>query len=243
MPRPKACPISVRQAKTAKRLYFDVIPKAVDEIHQQLRTLPRPDGRAATGEPRLHIHNGDVPESTNGRALRDAVETRVGLRRRGKEKLWGFIRPNAPEASPRGEPRSGPGPQASPIRYYNDFVKPTARLPRGPPSRKPRRCASCPNALAMRTKALKRDRAEEAQEGVEADLPAVDWHDDEFLQSIVFAIGKTHGFDPLRSWFSALYRCFWVPARARASAGSSRFTGSRRTKALIAQGLAGELAG
>jgi lysyl-tRNA synthetase class 1 len=39
--------------KTAKRLYFDVIPKAVDEYHQQLRPIPARTGRSATGEPGL----------------------------------------------------------------------------------------------------------------------------------------------------------------------------------------------
>jgi lysyl-tRNA synthetase class 1 len=29
-----------QKPKTAKRLYFDVIPKAVDEYHQQLRAYP-----------------------------------------------------------------------------------------------------------------------------------------------------------------------------------------------------------
>ena len=39
--------------KTAKRLYFDVIPKNVDEYHQQLARLRRAGHRGAAGEPGL----------------------------------------------------------------------------------------------------------------------------------------------------------------------------------------------
>jgi hypothetical protein len=51
-----------QKPKTAKRLYFDVIPKAVDEYHQQLRAYPDQDARAAAGEPGLPHPRGDVPE-------------------------------------------------------------------------------------------------------------------------------------------------------------------------------------
>ena len=53
----------ISRPKTAKRLYFDVIPRAMDEYHQQLRAYPdqTPEQRAAN--PVWHIHSGDVPAS------------------------------------------------------------------------------------------------------------------------------------------------------------------------------------
>ena len=52
-----------QKPKTAKRLYFDVIPRAVDEYHQQLRAYPTQDAAQKVNNPVFHIHSGDVPES------------------------------------------------------------------------------------------------------------------------------------------------------------------------------------
>ena len=52
-----------QKPKTAKRMYFDVIPKAVDEYHQQLRAYETQDEKARLNNPVWHIHNGHVPKS------------------------------------------------------------------------------------------------------------------------------------------------------------------------------------
>ncbi len=53
-----------QKPKTAKRMHFDVIPKAVDEYHQQLRAYPDAGCRPQqVNNPVWHIHGGDVPES------------------------------------------------------------------------------------------------------------------------------------------------------------------------------------
>ena len=80
-----------------------------------------------------------------------------------------------------------------------------------------------------------------AQEGKDVPLPAVDWQDDEFLQSIVFAIGKTHGFDPLRDWFSGLYEVLLGASQGPRFGGFIALYGIDETRTLIARGLAGEL--
>src|SRR5712691_5234031 len=48
-----------REPKAAKRLYFDVIPRHVDEYHQQLEAYPRQDLRQRLSNPVWHIHSGD----------------------------------------------------------------------------------------------------------------------------------------------------------------------------------------
>jgi lysyl-tRNA synthetase class 1 len=49
--------------KTAKRMHFDVIPKAVDEYHQQLRAYADQDAAHRVNNPVFHIHGHDVPAS------------------------------------------------------------------------------------------------------------------------------------------------------------------------------------
>jgi hypothetical protein len=62
--------------------------------------------RARLNNPVWHIHGGDVPESTDGGAVRDAAEpASVGRRARPtRSTLWGFIRRYAPDASPESHP-------------------------------------------------------------------------------------------------------------------------------------------
>ncbi len=52
-----------QKPKTAKRMYFDVIPKAVDEYHQQLKAYPAQDVDAQVNNPVWHIHHGHPPAS------------------------------------------------------------------------------------------------------------------------------------------------------------------------------------
>jgi lysyl-tRNA synthetase class 1 len=226
--------------KTAKRLYFDVIPKAVDEYHQQLRAYPGQTVEQQLANPVYHIHNGDVPDSTMVVPFAMLLNLASVSGAEVKEKLWGFIQRYAPDASPEGNPDLDQAAGFA-IRYYNDFVKPTRqfRLPTEQEAAAMRELSEC---LGDAEKALDVIARKNAQEGVEADLPAVNWHDDEFLQSIVFAIGKTHGFDPLRSWFSGLYEVLLGASQGPRFGGFIALYGIEESRALIAQGLAGELA-
>jgi lysyl-tRNA synthetase class 1 len=226
--------------KTAKRLYFDVIPKAVDEYHQQLRAYPGQTVEQQLANPVYHIHNGNVPDSTMVVPFAMLLNLASVSGAEEKEKLWGFIQRYAPDASPEGNPDLDQAAGFA-IRYYNDFVKPTRqfRLPTEQEAAAMRELSEC---LGDAEKALDVIARKNAQEGVEADLPAVDWHDDEFLQSIVFAIGKTHGFDPLRSWFSGLYEVLLGASQGPRFGGFIALYGIEESRALIAQGLAGELA-
>ena len=71
----------------------------------------------------------------------------------------------------------------------------------------------------------------------------MNWQDEEFLQSIVFAIGKTHGFDPLRAWFSGLYEVLLGASQGPRFGGFIALYGIEETKDLITRALAGELTG
>jgi lysyl-tRNA synthetase class 1 len=71
-------------------------------------------------------------------------------------------------------------------------------------------------------------------------LPA-DTTDSETIQNEVYAVGKEHGFEPLRDWFKALYEVlFGVESGPRFGAFAAIF-GVRETAALMRRGLAGEL--
>ncbi len=206
-----------QKPKTAKRLYFDVIPKAVDEYHQQLRAYPGQDLKAQLNNPVWHIHGGEVPESTLIVPFAMLLNLASVSGAEDKEALWGFIRRYAPEASAETHPDLDQAAGFA-VRYFNDFVKPT-RQHRAPT-----------------------DQEREALEALKAELEAYDGPiEDEALQSIVYAVGRDR-FDPLRGWFTALYEVLLGASQGPRFGGFIALYGVPETIGLIDKALAGELA-
>jgi lysyl-tRNA synthetase class 1 len=65
--------------------------------------------------------------------------------------------------------------------------------------------------------------------------------DDDALQTMVFAVGKDHGFEPLRDWFKALYEVLLGASDGPRFGGFVALYGVAETIALIDLGLSGAL--
>jgi len=204
--------------RTAKRLHWDVIPKAVDEYHQQLRAYATQDAAARANNPVHHIHGGEVPQSTLIVPFAMLLNLASVSAAENRERLWGFIRRYAPDASPETHPDLDAA-AGHAVRYYNDFVKP-AKTYRAP--------------------------TEQEREALEALRDALrSWQggtDPEELQTMVFAIGKER-FDPLRDWFTALYEVLLGASQGPRFGGFIALYGVEETADLIDAALAGELEG
>ena len=225
--------------KTAKRLHFDVIPKMVDEYHQQLRAYAGQDAAARLNNPVFHIHGHNVPASTMVVPFAMLLNLASVSGAEEKDKLWGFIRRYAPDASPEANPDLDAAAGFA-IRYYNDFVKPSRqfRLPNDK-----ERAALEELVLCLQDEAAALDviARKNAATGSEDGLPDVDWTSDEFLQTVVFAIGKTHDFEPLRGWFSCLYEVLLGASQGPRFGGFIALYGREETVALIRSALGGAL--
>ena len=205
-----------QKPRTAKRLFFDVIPKAVDEYHQQLRAYPDQDIDKKLANPVFHIHGHNVPASTMIVPFGMLLNLASVSGAEDKDTLWGFLRRYAPDATPETHPDMDEAAGFA-VRYYNDFVKP-AKTFRAPT-----------------------EEEREALEALRAELVAYDGPlDDEALQSIVYAVGRDR-FDPLRNWFKALYEILLGASQGPRFGGFIALYGVDETVALIDKGLAGEL--
>ena len=203
--------------KTAKRLHFDVIPKMVDEYHQQLRAYAGQDAAARANNPVYHIHGHNVPGSDMVVSFSMLLNLASAAGAEDKDAMWAFIRRYAPDASAQTHPDLDAAAGFA-VRYYADFVKPN-KVFRAP-----------------------EDHERAAMEDLAAQLNAFDGEvDDETLQSLVFAVGKAHGFDPLRDWFKALYEVLLGQSQGPRFGGFIALYGVAETAALIRKGLAGEL--
>ena len=168
--------------KKAKRLHFDVIPRATDDYLTWLKKYQEQDEAAQKDNPVWHIHSGNPPapevaEITFSLLLNLAAACNP----ENKDILWGFISKYAPEASPESCPMLDQLAGFA-VQYYNDFVKP----------HKSYRAPNDAEHAAL-------DELKKAIQGAPLDADA------EMLQTEVFTVGKNHNYENLREWFKTLY--------------------------------------
>jgi lysyl-tRNA synthetase class 1 len=225
--------------REAKRLYFDVIPRTVDEYLSHLAAFPLQDAGRRLANPVWHIHEGDPPppEELGG----DGATTQVSFalllnlvavaNTDSRDVLWAFLRRYAPGVSPATHPRLD-ALVGYALRYYADFVKPAKRY------RLPD--AGERDALARLSDAL-------------AGAPDGATPDD--LQAIVYDVGRSieryqdpnaKGATPDRpgvslAWFIAIYQVLLGEEHGPRLGSFIALYGVEETRALIATALAGEL--
>ncbi|MFT6458179.1 lysine--tRNA ligase [Pseudophaeobacter arcticus] len=222
--------------KTAKRMHFDVIPKAVDEYHQQLRAYATQDTKARLNNPVWHIHAGDVPESDMVVAFSMLLNLASASSAEDKETMWGFINKYAPDATPQSNPTMDQAAGFA-VAYFNDYVKPT-KVFRAPSDQERVALQDLADALKSPEAALAAIAKKNAILGKDEPLPEADFADEEFLQSVVFAIGTIHGFEPLRDWFTAIYEVLLGASQGPRFGGFIALYGVDETIALIDRALA-----
>jgi lysyl-tRNA synthetase, class I len=182
---------------------------------------PTPASRSISNWPIpvWHIHGGHPPAShmvVPFSMLLNLASVASGAK--DKAGLWGFIRRYAPEASPETHPDLDAAAGFA-LRYFTDFVAPTRqfRLP------------------------TEQERA--AMQDLATRLKAWDGGlDAEALQSLVFAVGKDHGFENLRDWFKALYEVLLGASEGPRFGGFIALYGVEETLALIDAALGGSFA-
>jgi lysyl-tRNA synthetase class 1 len=207
--------------KSAKRLYFDVIPKATDEYLQQLDALIRKkaegDNAAQLDNPAWHVHRGHPPEKGSPVSFSLLLNLVSAADASTKDLLWAFIARYLPGATPDSEPLLDRLAGFA-INYYEDFVKPAKKF-RAPTEQE--RAAMLDLVAKLKV------------------LPA--GADAEAIQNEVFEVGKAAGFEPLRAWFSALYEVLLGQSQGPRFGSFVAIFGIDRTVALIERALAGEL--
>jgi lysyl-tRNA synthetase, class I len=115
-----------REPKAAKRLYFDVIPRNVDEYYQFLDGYRRQDTRQRLLNPVWHIHSGNPPEVEMPVTFQMLLTLVASSNAENAETLWGFIRRYRPGVTPQTHAELD-ALVGYAINYYRDFVGPKKR--------------------------------------------------------------------------------------------------------------------
>jgi len=202
--------------RKAKRLYFDVIPKHVDDYLTFLDKFAGEEDEKKLENPAWHIHGGEPPAREGQLSFALLLNLASACNTEDPAVLWGFISRYDAKATPETAPildrLAGYA-----ITYYRDFVKPTKkyRFPEG-----------------AEVAALE-DLAATLQ-GLPADADAA------AIQNEVFEVGKRNGFENLRDWFKALYKILLGRDQGPRMGSFIALYGVAETVSLIRRVLAGE---
>ena len=218
------------QPQRAKRLYFDQIPRAVDEYLQhraRLRTVADP------AVPAWHIHGGAAPNDPEPPvSFTMLLNLASVVNADDPEILWGFLARYAPGATPESHPMLAKLVEHA-VHYYRDFVAPTKRFRSPTPAER--------EALHALMAAL-RDRA--------ADLEAMEPEERaKAIQDLVYDAGRREPFlqankdgsvGVSRAWFNALYQVLLGQEEGPRFGGFVALYGIAGTIGLIETALARE---
>lgn len=207
-----------QKPRAAKRLYFDVIPRAVDEYLTFVGKYSNEVEASRLDNPAWHIHSGHPPAAELPISFGLLLNLVAASNAHDKERVWGFIRRHFADATPEKYPLLDQLAGYA-VAYFNDFVQPAKKF--RPPTEEER------TALVALGAALA-----DAPPGATA----------EELQTIVYETGKSHGFaDKLRAWFQAIYEVLLGQSQGPRFGSFIELYGIDETRGLIAKALKGEL--
>jgi lysyl-tRNA synthetase class 1 len=202
------------QPQRAKRLFFDVIPRAVDDYLAYVAKAQR-DEIVDESNPAWFIHGGPVPADAGspigfGMLLNLASVVNAET----PDMLWGFIRRYAADLTPETAPFLAKLVGYA-IAYYQDFVRPKKQF------REPTEVERAALAdLAETLRGLPPGTAAEA------------------IQTAVYDVGKRHPFPELKAWFGCLYQVLLGQTEGPRFGGFVALYGVAETVALIERTLA-----
>jgi len=206
-----------QKPRTAKRLHFDVIPRAVDEYYSFIAAYQRQEIAERLENPVFHVHYGAVPTPDvplsfalllNLVATANAHDTKV---------MWGFISRYLHGATAQTHPEIDRLAGYA-VRYFNDKLKPLKTY-RAPTEQERAALQDLHDRLA----------------GHEGST------DGSAMQDIVYAVGNEHKFEPLRDWFKAIYQVLLGEDQGPRFGSFIALFGVAETRKLIADALAGKL--
>ncbi|QKD05969.1 lysine--tRNA ligase [Mesorhizobium loti] len=219
-----------QRPRQAKKLYFDVIPRAVDEYYTFLAAYPRQDWKERLGNPVWHMHDGNPPLVDMPVPFSLLLNLVSASNAQNKDVLWGFISRHAANVTPKTHPELDQL-VGHAIRYFDDFVRPTKTFR---PADEVEREAlqSLDKALA----ALPADASGEAIQNASLNVARkIERYQDHSKQSPEGGPGVSGAF------FQMIYQVLIGQERGPRFGSFAALYGVAETRALIQQALAGQL--
>ena len=168
--------------KRAKKLYKEIVPKAVDEYLDLIEKSKKQDARELLLNPLWHVHNGKIPSEDNIMSfsmLLNLVETSNAS---SEEILWKFVKNYKTNVAKNNFPIFNNLIKYS-IKYFNDVVKQNKKYKK-------------PNSLEMKALLDLISKLENCSDNMKP----------EDIQTEIYTVGKNNGYkENLREWFKLIY--------------------------------------
>ena len=217
--------------REAKKLHFDVIPRAVDEYFSHLAAVSKQDEKQVLSNPVWHIHAGKPPKVDMPVSFTLLLNVVSACNASDPQVLWGYLQRYAPGISPQTHPVLNKLVGYA-INYFHDFVRPA----------KTYRAADDVEQGALK-----------ALSDTLAKLPANASADD--IQNALYDVGRSipryQDFEAKNAtpdrpgvslaWFNAIYQILLGEEKGPRFGPFVALYGVAETRALIADALAGKL--
>ena len=220
-----------QRPRQAKKLYFDVIPKAVDEYYSFLSAYPKQAWKERLGNPVWHIHSGEPPAIDLPVSFALLLNLVSASNAHDRSVLWGFISRHAPGVTPDTHPELDRLTGYA-IRYFEDFVRPT-KVYRAPDEVEREALAALSDALAELPAQADGEAIQNAALNV---ARRIERYQDHSRQSPEGGPGVSVAF------FQMIYQVLIGQERGPRFGSFAALYGVDNTRALIGQALAGQLA-
>jgi lysyl-tRNA synthetase class 1 len=229
-----------QKPSAAKRLYFDVIPRTVDDYLIFLAAYPRQEAKERLGNPVWHIHSSDPPPPEILRGAGDqSTAITFGMllnlaavaNSEDPQVLWGFLRRYAPDVSAAAHPRLDRL-VAYAVRYFRDFVRPAKRF-REPDEIEREALEKLSTALAALPGGASAEAIQSALYDVARKIPR--YQDMKAKSATVERPGVSN------DWFTMLYAVLLGENRGPRFGSFVALYGIKETRQLITDALSGDL--
>ena len=168
--------------KRAKKLYKEIVPKAVDEYLDLIEKSKKQDARELLLNPLWHVHNGKIPVEDNIMSfsmLLNLVETSNAS---SEDILWKFVNNYKKDIDRNDFPIFNNLIKYS-IKYFKDIVKKNKKYKK-------------PNSIEMKALLDLISTLENCSDDMKP----------EDIQTEIYSVGKNNGYkENLREWFKLIY--------------------------------------
>ncbi len=198
----------------AKKLYPQVIPKAVDEYLSFLEKFDQQEIKEQLGNPVWHVHNGIPPKEKNVITFGVLLNLVSASNAENEDVLWKFIK-NYNSKIDKDEHPILQELIKNAIQYFNDIIKPLKKY-----------------------RAANENEKKALLELIEVLKKMSDGKNPSEIQTEVFSVGKNHyPKEKLRDWFKAIYEIVFGDEQGPRMGSFISFFGRKETIKLLEDSL------
>ena len=196
--------------KRAKKLYREIVPKAVDEYLDFIEKGKNQNELQMLLNPVWHVHNGMIPKENTIMTFSMLLNLVEASNANSKELLWKFVKKYKPNILEKDHPIFNMLIEYA-IKYFNDVIK--------------------------KNKKYKKPNLDE-KKALEALVSALEKCTDEMqpeeIQTKIYSVGKENGYkENLRDWFKLIYEVVFGDENGPRMGFFISFFGVKETQKLI----------